>query len=113
MEWRRPICASVRSGASLPLRKPVQALTVIAFLAITFSILSAMGRRFSLSKTVGDPSNCNFPAIFNFGDSNSDTGGKSAAFHRLLSPNGDSFFHKPSGRYCDGKVILDFMGEIA
>ncbi|GMN33805.1 hypothetical protein TIFTF001_046747 [Ficus carica] len=52
MEWRRPICASVRTGASLPLRKPVQALTVIAFLAIAFFILSAMGRRFSLSKTV-------------------------------------------------------------
>ncbi|GMN33808.1 hypothetical protein TIFTF001_046750 [Ficus carica] len=78
MEWRRPICASVRTGASLPLRKPVQALTVIAFLAIAFSILSARD---------------------------------AAAFHRLLSPNGDSFFYKPSGRYCDGKVIPDFMAE--
>ncbi|TXG56196.1 hypothetical protein EZV62_017509 [Acer yangbiense] len=52
-----------------------------------------------------------FPAIFNFGDSNSDTGGKSAAFHRLPSPNGDTFFHKPSGRYSDGFVVLDFLAE--
>ncbi|KAK1578667.1 hypothetical protein Q3G72_032158 [Acer saccharum] len=52
-----------------------------------------------------------FPAIFNFGDSNSDTGGKSAAFYRLPLPNGDTFFHKPSGRYSDGLVVLDFLAE--
>ncbi|KAK0573009.1 hypothetical protein LWI29_001818 [Acer saccharum] len=52
-----------------------------------------------------------FPAIFNFDDSNSDTGGKSAAFYRLPSPNGDTFFHKPSGRYSDGLVVLDFLAE--
>ncbi|KDP26685.1 hypothetical protein JCGZ_17843 [Jatropha curcas] len=54
---------------------------------------------------------CHFPAIFNFGDSNSDTGGKSAAFHRLPYPNGYSFFNKPSGRYCDGRDIIDFLAE--
>ncbi|KAI9169528.1 hypothetical protein LWI28_013643 [Acer negundo] len=52
-----------------------------------------------------------FPAIFNFGDSNSETGGKSAAFHRLPSPNSDTFFHKPLGRYSDGLVVLDFLVE--
>ncbi|XP_024024014.1 GDSL esterase/lipase At5g14450 [Morus notabilis] len=112
MAWFRPICVTMRSSASLLLRKPVQALTMIIFFAIAFSMLSTMRRRFSPRKsTLGDPSDCNFPAIFNFGDSNSDTGGKSAAFHRLPSPNGDTFFHKPSGRYCDGKVILDFIAE--
>ncbi|KAI3855227.1 hypothetical protein MKX03_026085 [Papaver bracteatum] len=30
---------------------------------------------------------CNFPAVFNFGDSNSDTGGKSAAFYAIGTPN--------------------------
>ncbi|KAL5762198.1 hypothetical protein ACOSP7_018462 [Xanthoceras sorbifolium] len=54
---------------------------------------------------------CKFPAIFNFGDENSDTGGKSAAFHRLPLPIADTFFHKPSGRYSDGLVILDFLAE--
>lgn len=53
---------------------------------------------------------CNFPAIFNFGDSNSDTGGFSAAFGQLPPPNGETFFHAPSGRYSDGRLIIDFIG---
>ncbi|KAK4361567.1 hypothetical protein RND71_020519 [Anisodus tanguticus] len=36
--------------------------------------------------------NCGFPAIYNFGDSNSDTGGKSAAFHEVQPPNGQTLF---------------------
>ncbi|WOL14379.1 GDSL esterase/lipase [Canna indica] len=53
---------------------------------------------------------CNLPAIFNFGDSNSDTGGLSAAFGQAPPPNGESFFGKPAGRYCDGRLIIDFIG---
>ncbi|KAK3223468.1 hypothetical protein Dsin_010493 [Dipteronia sinensis] len=49
-----------------------------------------------------------FPAIFNFGDSNTDTCG---TFHRLPLPNGDTYLHKPSGRYSDGLVVLDFLAE--
>lgn len=113
MDWLRPICVNIntRLGSSWPLRKTLQALTVIVFLAIGSSIFSEMGRRVNQSNSLGHRRNCDFPAIFNFGDSNSDTGGKSAAFHRLPYPNGETFFHKPSGRYCDGKVIVDFMGE--
>ncbi|XP_065876214.1 GDSL esterase/lipase At3g26430-like [Euphorbia lathyris] len=54
---------------------------------------------------------CNFPAIFNFGDSNSDTGGLNAAFGPLPPPYGQTFFHHPSGRFSDGRVMLDFMAE--
>ncbi|KAI3843068.1 hypothetical protein MKX03_018323 [Papaver bracteatum] len=54
---------------------------------------------------------CNFPAVFNFGDSNSDTGGKSAAFWAIGWPSGESFFGKPSGRACDGRLVVDFMAE--
>ncbi|KAL1179433.1 hypothetical protein V6Z11_A03G159200 [Gossypium hirsutum] len=39
---------------------------------------------------------CNFPAIFNFGDSNSDTGGLSAAFGQAPAPNGETYFHAPA-----------------
>lgn len=53
---------------------------------------------------------CNFPAIFNFGDSNSDTGGWSAGFGRAGSPAGETYFHHPAGRYCDGRLIVDFIG---
>ncbi|KMT07769.1 hypothetical protein BVRB_6g146920 [Beta vulgaris subsp. vulgaris] len=54
---------------------------------------------------------CQIPAVYNFGDSNSDTGCVSAAFGRVPYPNGISFFGKPSGRYCDGRLIIDFIAE--
>lgn len=54
---------------------------------------------------------CHFPAIFNFGDSNSDTGGLAAAFpHAVSEPYGETFFHETVGRYSDGRVLLDFIG---
>nr|XP_043624631.1 GDSL esterase/lipase At3g26430-like [Erigeron canadensis] len=52
---------------------------------------------------------CDFPAVFNFGDSNSDTGGLSAAFGQAPPPNGETFFHRPAGRYSDGRLIIDFI----
>ncbi|KAM7509189.1 hypothetical protein LguiA_019642 [Lonicera macranthoides] len=54
---------------------------------------------------------CDFPAIYNFGDSNSDTGGISAAFVPIPSPYGENFFGKPAGRDCDGRLIIDFIAE--
>lgn len=58
------------------------------------------------------PSGCGFPAVFNFGDSNSDTGGLSAAFGQAGFPDGETFFHRPAGRYCDGRLIIDFLGDV-
>ncbi|XP_010044557.3 GDSL esterase/lipase At3g26430 isoform X2 [Eucalyptus grandis] len=54
---------------------------------------------------------CDFPSIFNFGDSNSDTGGLSAAFGQAPPPNGETYFHRPAGRYCDGRLLIDFIAE--
>ncbi|KAJ0972910.1 hypothetical protein J5N97_020869 [Dioscorea zingiberensis] len=54
---------------------------------------------------------CDFPAIFSLGDSNSDTGGFSAAFGPLTSPFGETFFHEPAGRFSDGRLIIDFIAE--
>lgn len=52
----------------------------------------------------------NYPAVFNFGDSNSDTGGLVAGVgESLLPPNGQTYFKKPSGRFCDGRLIIDFL----
>lgn len=60
----------------------------------------------------GEISNkCVFPAIYNFGDSNSDTGGKSAAFRQVPPPNGLTFFGSPMGRVCDGRLIIDLIGK--
>ena len=57
-----------------------------------------------------DSAPCAFPAIYNFGDSNSDTGGISAAFEPIRAPYGEGFFRKPSGRDSDGRLIIDFIG---
>ncbi|CDP13236.1 unnamed protein product [Coffea canephora] len=54
---------------------------------------------------------CNFPAIFNFGDSNSDTGALSAAFGQAPPPNGETYFHSPAGRFSDGRLVVDFIGN--
>ena len=54
---------------------------------------------------------CDFPAIYNFGDSNSDTGAISAALSEVHIPNGETFFGHPSGRFCDGRLIIDFIGK--
>lgn len=53
----------------------------------------------------GDTSkSCEFPAIYNFGDSNSATGNSSTILKSSLSPHAD-------GRACDGRVIIDFIGN--
>lgn len=61
----------------------------------------------------GGPTGCEFLAVFNFGDSNSDTGAISAALSEVAPPNGETFFGHPSGRFCDGRLIVDFIGESA
>lgn len=54
---------------------------------------------------------CDFPAIFNLGDSNSDTGGYAAAFLPPTSPYGNTYFHMPAVRFSDGRLIIDFIAE--
>lgn len=59
----------------------------------------------------GGSKSCGFQAIYNFGDANSDTGGRSAIFAENPSPYGETFFGKPSGRVSDGRLIIDFVGK--
>ncbi|XP_050208000.1 GDSL esterase/lipase At5g14450-like [Mercurialis annua] len=90
------------------LKQTLQVVVILLSLILALSVFMIMrGGKYNLGHLKG----CNFPAIFNFGDSNSDTGGISAAFHRLHHPNGYSFFNKPSGRFCDGRNIIDFIAE--
>ncbi|XVE74941.1 hypothetical protein DITRI_Ditri12bG0059000 [Diplodiscus trichospermus] len=74
------------------------------FLGLVFSIAL-------LPSPTGSSAPCKFPAIFNFGDSNSDTGGLSAAFGQAPAPNGETYFHTPAGRYSDGRLVIDFIAE--
>lgn len=77
-------------------------VVIVGFIAL-LSIGPQSKRVLGLSK------DCRIPAVYNFGDSNSDTGCVSAAFGRVPYPNGISFFGRPSGRYCDGRLIIDFI----
>ncbi|CAN4097514.1 unnamed protein product [Withania somnifera] len=56
-------------------------------------------------------SKCAFEAIFNFGDSNTDTGGFYAAFPPQGFPYGMTYFKRPTGRATDGRVIVDFLAQ--
>ncbi|KAI3926147.1 hypothetical protein MKW98_028283 [Papaver atlanticum] len=48
----------------------------------------------------------------NFGDSNSDTGGLLAGTGlRIGLPHGITFFHEGTGRFGDGRLIIDFLCE--
>lgn len=94
---------SLHLSPSLSNMEP-QCLRLLIF-GLAFSLMTLLQNPVHAST---DP--CNFPAIFNFGDSNSDTGGLSAAFGQASSPHGESYFHGPAGRYCDGRLLIDFMG---
>jgi hypothetical protein len=51
--------------------------------------------------------------LFNFGDSNSDTGGVAAAGGiNIMPPEGRTYFGHPTGRLSDGRVIIDFICEL-
>ncbi|KAJ9673626.1 hypothetical protein PVL29_023276 [Vitis rotundifolia] len=69
----------------------------------------------SFTTTVINPvvawENCKFPAIFNFADSNSDTGGYAAAFSQPPWPYGRTFFRMPAGRFSDGRLMIDFIAN--
>ena len=57
---------------------------------------------------------CDYPAIFNFGDSTSDTGSIHFVFpyNELAenSPYGKTYFGQPVARYGDGRLSIDFFG---
>ncbi|KAI3720354.1 hypothetical protein L6452_21270 [Arctium lappa] len=89
-------------------RKTLVPKPSLLFLQITIIILLS-NQSLILNATV--ITKCHFPAIFNFGDSNSDTGGLSAAFGQPPPPNGDTFFHRPAGRYSDGRLLIDFIAR--
>ncbi|KZV15151.1 hypothetical protein F511_30237 [Dorcoceras hygrometricum] len=79
-------------------------------LKIVILVLACVARS-GRGRWISASAQCKFPAIYNFGDTNSDTGGVSAAFGPIPSPYGETFFRRPAGRYSDGRLIIDFMAE--
>lgn len=80
--------------------------TVLTFLLVAIHTVPPLAGSFPISS--------NFPAVFNFGDSNSDTGELTSGlgFH-LRPPNGQTYVFKPpsSGRFCNGRLIVDFLSN--
>ncbi|XP_031490880.1 GDSL esterase/lipase At1g28600-like [Nymphaea colorata] len=57
-----------------------------------------------------------YTTIFSFGDSLADTGNYllsgAASFPAVtFLPYGETSFHHPTGRFCNGRLIIDFMAE--
>ena len=88
------------------LKMRMEALTVFSVGILVWWVLGV-----GATEVIGLPS-CHFPAIYNFGDSNSDTGGMSAAFYQMVWPFGESFFHEAAGRSSDGRLMVDFIGNL-
>lgn len=55
----------------------------------------------------------NVPALFTFGDSIFDAGNnhfnRNCSVQADFPPYGRSFFHHPSGRFTDGRIVVDFI----
>ncbi|KAJ0544872.1 putative alpha-L-fucosidase [Helianthus annuus] len=104
MDWKQRVTNLSRGGGLM--------VAIIALLVATYSVFMVLkdGR---ISNLYNDQqsSSCEFPAIYNFGDSNSDTGAVSAVFDPVFPPYGMTYFHKPSGRFSDGRLIIDFIAE--
>ncbi|XP_077234213.1 GDSL esterase/lipase At4g01130-like [Tasmannia lanceolata] len=81
-------------------------------LLCVFLFHSTDSRKFGKSETF---SHYTPPAMFVFGDSLSDTGNVIEAFPFIAgaenSPYGSTFFGAPSGRFSDGRVIIDFIAS--
>ncbi|CAN7003702.1 unnamed protein product [Brassica oleracea var. botrytis] len=78
-----------------------------------FIILFLLGltEKSSTASRINSRKSCNFPAVYNFGDSNSDTGAISAAIGEVPPPNGVAFFGRSAGRHSDGRLIIHFVTE--
>ncbi|KAI4329514.1 hypothetical protein MLD38_027895 [Melastoma candidum] len=63
------------------------------------------------------PSHIPFTKLFAFGDSFTDTGntrsasGPSGFGHVSNPPYGSTFFHHPTNRYSDGRLVIDFIAQ--
>ncbi|KAK8515137.1 hypothetical protein V6N13_122129 [Hibiscus sabdariffa] len=74
---------------------------------------------FAILTGLHSPANACFTSVFSFGDSIADTGNLLAISRSesrqlptsAFPPNGRTFFHRPTGRRCDGRLIIDFLAE--
>lgn len=57
---------------------------------------------------------CCYKRLFSLGDSITDAGNLAIVAPNISAmafPYGKTFFHRPNGRFCDGRLIVDFIAE--
>lgn len=95
----------------LAVAPPVEAATAVAAVARA-EAAEAVGAGRDDDPAPARPSSSSSVIIFNFGDSNSDTGGMAAVNGMNLNlPEGRTFFRRPTGRLSDGRLVIDFICE--
>ncbi|KDP23357.1 hypothetical protein JCGZ_23190 [Jatropha curcas] len=83
-------------ASPFPFSQPLLLLLLIVITSFSFTLVASQCK--------------NSPVIFNFGDSNSDTGGLTAGLGFPVNlPNGRLFFHRSTGRLSDGRLLIDFL----
>jgi hypothetical protein len=73
----------------------------------------------SLVTMMGSSSGSKYNAMFGFGDSITETGNtcigsnstEIEAFTLTHPPYGETYFGRPSCRWSDGRIVLDFIGK--
>jgi hypothetical protein len=100
--------------------KPLLMLPLLAaafFLAAAASasapVPAAAATTPAATRTANRSGGC-YPRFFAFGDSLIDTGNfihySTAPGPVARSPYGETFFHRPTGRWSDGRLVVDFVG---
>lgn len=83
---------------------------------ILMKLMSFVLSTLLVSFVSSEPQCRNFESIISFGDSLADTGnliGLSTPNdlpESAFPPYGETFFHHPSGRFSDGRLVIDFIG---
>ncbi|TKW12109.1 hypothetical protein SEVIR_5G015400v4 [Setaria viridis] len=89
---------------------PPRAVSLLVLVAVLFTSTGAV--------TAATATRRRYDAIFSLGDSYADTGNGPVVFgwHAIANPvmrppYGSTFFGRPTGRNCDGRLAIDFLAE--
>ena len=90
---------------------------ILLTITFTFIILSSPVTKCATSAKTATHPIPPFKSIYAFGDSYTDTGNTNSAtgpnpyLYVSRSPYGQTFFHHPTNRYSDGRLVIDFLAQ--